>query len=243
MDNDNNKWKDSYDTHWGGEGGESMRTLDWYFDFVSPYAYLQLAAFPTLPDGVEVRRKPVLLGALLNRVGTLGPAEIPGKREFTYRQVLWLADRHRVPIRLPPRHPFNPLSVLRLAIALEASPAIVRRIFDFIWAEGRDPSDPSEFDALAQALEVSGAQSLIADPAVKARLRRNTDEAIAAGAWGVPTFVVDDLCFWGFDAGDMLLDHLADPSRFSTGEYSRIASLPATIRNAGGPARNARPAP
>ncbi len=211
-----------------------MQTLDWYFDFVSPYAYLQHAAFPALPDGVEVRRKPVLLAALLNRAGTLGPAEIPGKREFAYRQVLWLADRHRVPIRLPPRHPFNPLSVLRLAVALEASPAVVRRIFDFIWAEGRDPSDPTEFDALAQALQVVDAQSLIADPAVKARLRRNTDEAIAAGAWGVPTFVVDRLCFWGFDAGDMLLDHLAVPSRFSTGEYARIASLPAIVRNARG---------
>ena len=208
-----------------------MQTLDWYFDFVSPYAYLQHAVFPALPDGVEARRKPVLFGALLNRVGTLGPAEIPGKREFTYRQVLWLADRHRVPIRLPPRHPFNPLSALRLAVALEASPGVVRRIFEFIWAEGRDPSDLTEFDALAQALDIVDARPLIADPAVKARLRRNTDEAIAAGAWGVPTFVVDGLCFWGFDAGDMLLDHLSAPSRFSTGEYARIASLPALARN------------
>jgi len=208
-----------------------MQTLDWYFDFVSPYAYLQHAVFPALPEGADVRRKPVLFGALLNRVGTLGPAEIPGKREFTYRQVLWLADRHRVPIRLPPRHPFNPLSALRLAVALDASPGVVRRIFEFIWAEGRDPSDLTEFDALAKALEVVDARSLIADPAVKARLRRNTDEAIAAGAWGVPTFVVDGLCFWGFDAGDMLLDHLSAPSRFSTGEYARIASLPALARN------------
>jgi 2-hydroxychromene-2-carboxylate isomerase len=108
----------------------------------------------------------------------------------------------------------------------------VRRIFEFIWAEGRDPSDLTEFDALAQALDVVDARSLIADPAVKARLRRNTDEAIAAGAWGVPTFVVDGICFWGFDAGDMLLDHLSAPSRVSTGEYARIASLPALARNA-----------
>ena len=207
-----------------------MRTLDWYFDFISPYAYLQCAVFPAVPDGVEVRRRPVLLAALLDRTGTPGPAEVPGRREFTYRQVLWLAERHGVPIRLPPRHPFNPLSVLRLAIALDASPNIVRRIFDFIWAEGRDPSDPSEFEALAQALKVPDARSLIADPAVKARLRHNTEEAAAAGVWGVPTFVVDELCFWGFDAGEMLLDHLARPSRFATGEYARIASLPAIVR-------------
>jgi 2-hydroxychromene-2-carboxylate isomerase len=207
-----------------------MQALDWYFDFVSPYAYLQCAVFPALPDGVEVRRKPVLLAAVLDRAGTLGPAEIAGKREFTYRQVLWLAERHGVPIRLPPRHPFNPLSVLRLAIALDSPAAAVRRIFDFIWGEGRDPSDAAEFAALAQSLGVSDAQSLIADPAVKERLRRNSAEAVAAGVWGVPTFVADGLCFWGFDAGQMLLDHLAAPSRFSSGEYARIASLPTIVR-------------
>ena len=207
-----------------------MRTLDWYFDFISPYAYLQSAAFPVLPDDIEVRRRPVLLAALLNQAGTLGPAEVPGKREFTYRQVLWLAERRGVPLRLPPRHPFNPLSVLRLAIALDASPAVVRRIFDFIWAEGRDPSDPAEFAALGRTLNVPDAPALIGDPALKARLRDNTGQAIAAGAWGVPTFVVDDLCFWGYDASEMLLDYLAAPSRFSSGEYARIASLPAIVR-------------
>ena len=207
-----------------------MRTLDWYFDFISPYAYLQCARFPVLPAGIEVRRKPVLLSALLDHAGTLGPAEIPGKREFTYRQVLWLARRNGVPLRLPARHPFNPLSALRLAIAVGASPEIVRRIFDFIWAEGRDPSDPTEFAALADALEIEAAEARIADPLVKARLKSNTDEAIAAGVWGVPTFVVDGRCFWGFDAGDMLLDYLADPSRFSTAEHARMAHLPGIVR-------------
>jgi 2-hydroxychromene-2-carboxylate isomerase len=208
----------------------SMRTLDWYFDFISPYAYLQCARFPALPAGVDVRPKPVLLSALLDRAGTRGPAEIPGKREFTYRQVLWLAQRSGLPLRFPERHPFNPLSALRLAVALGASPEIVRRIFDFIWAEGRDPSNPTELAALADALEVAAPEARLADPMVKARLRSNTDEAIAAGLWGVPTFVVDGRCFWGFDSGDMLLDYLSDPSRFSTAEHARIAGLPGIVR-------------
>lgn len=161
-----------------------MRTLDWYYDFISPYSYLQCATFPALPAGVQVRLKPVLFGALLDQAGTLGPAEIPGKREHTYRQTLWLAHRHGVPMRLPPRHPFNPLSVLRLAIAVDAPLATVRRIFDFIWAEGRDPSDPAEFTALASCLGVADAGTRIADPSVKALLKSNTDEAIAAGVWG-----------------------------------------------------------
>jgi 2-hydroxychromene-2-carboxylate isomerase len=212
------------------EQRSSMRVLDWYFDFVSPFAYLQCAVFPKLPEAVVVRQKPVLLAALLNHRGTLGPAEIPGKREFTYRQVLWLAQRHGVALRLPPRHPFDPLAVLRLAVALDASPEIVRRIFDFIWAEGRDPSDPAELAALGAELGVADPQAVVADPKVKARLRGNTDEAIATGVWGVPTFVADGLCFWGFDAADMLLAHLEDPSRFSTGAYARVAGLSGVVR-------------
>lgn len=207
-----------------------MRALDWYYDFISPYSYLQCATFPALPAGVQVRLKPVLFGALLDQAGTLGPAEIPGKREHTYRQTLWLAQRHGVPMRLPPRHPFNPLSVLRLAVALDAPLATVRRIFDFIWAEGRDPSDPSEFATLANSLGVADAGARIADQSVKARLKSNTDEAIAAGVWGVPTFAIDGFCFWGFDSGQMMLDYLTDPSAFTSGEHARIAGLPSGIR-------------
>jgi 2-hydroxychromene-2-carboxylate isomerase len=207
-----------------------MRTLDWYFDFISPYAYLQCATFPALPVDIQVCLKPVLLGALLDQAGTLGPAEIPGKREHTYRQTLWLAQRHGVPMRLPPRHPFNPLPVLRLAIALEAPLVTVRRIFDFIWAQGRDPSEPAEFAALAGALGIADAGARIADPSVKARLKSNTDEAIAAGVWGVPTFAIDGLCFWGFDSSQMMLDYLGNPSAFKSGEQARIASLPSGIR-------------
>ena len=207
-----------------------MRMLDWYYDFISPYCYLQCTMFPALPTGAQVRLKPVLFGALLDHAGTLGPAEIPGKREHTYRQTLWLARRHGVPMRLPPRHPFNPLSVLRLAVALDAPLAIVRRIFDFIWAEGRDPSDPSEFAALADALGVEDAGARIADQSVKARLKSNTDEAIAAGVWGVPTFAIDGFCFWGFDSGQMMLDYLTDASTFTSDEHARIAVLPSGIR-------------
>lgn len=207
-----------------------MRTLDWYYDFISPYAYLQCATFPALPAGVQLRLKPVLFGALLDQAGTLGPAEIPGKREHTYRQTLWLAQRHGVPMRLPPRHPFNPLSVLRLAVALEAPLATVRRIFDFIWAEGRDPSEPAEFAALANSLGVGDAGARIADPLVKARLKSNTDEAIAAGVWGVPTFAIDGFCFWGFDSGQMMLDYLGNSSAFKSGEHARVAGLPSGMR-------------
>ncbi|HEX7810890.1 MAG TPA: 2-hydroxychromene-2-carboxylate isomerase [Burkholderiales bacterium] len=205
-------------------------TLDWYFDFISPYAYLQSVKFPQLPAGTQLRVKPVLFGALLDKSGTLGPAEIPGKREFTFRQALWLAGRHGVKLKMPPRHPFNPLPVLRLAVAIDAPLDKVKRIFEFIWAQGRDPSDPAEFAALAAEMGVDDAEARVADPQAKAKLKSNTDEAIAAGVWGVPTFVADGFCFWGFDSGAMLLDYLANPAMFSGPEYARIDSLPSGIQ-------------
>jgi len=205
------------------------KTLDWYFDFISPYAYLQCMRFPALPAGTQLRIKPVVFGALLDNAGTLGPAEIAGKREFTFRQVLWLARRNGVPLDPPPRHPFNPLPALRLAVALGPSMEIVRRIFAFIWAEGRDASDPAEFARLSAALGVNDAEARIGDPAVKNRLKANTDEAIAARVWGVPTFVVDGICFWGFDSGAMLLDYLADPASLTGPVFDRAMHLPPGI--------------
>ena len=207
-----------------------MKTLDWYFDFISPYAYLQCMRFPALPPGNQVRIKPVLFGALLDHLGTLGPAEIPGKREHTFRQVMWLARRNGVKLNAPPRHPFNPLPALRLAIALGSQMDSIRKIYEFIWAEGRDASDPAEFARLADSLGVSNVEARIGEPAVKAKLKANTDEAIAAGAWGVPTIVVDGICIWGFDSGAMLLDYLADPSIITGPEFDRAMNLPSGIQ-------------
>jgi 2-hydroxychromene-2-carboxylate isomerase len=206
-----------------------MRAVDWYFDFISPYAYLQCERFPELPPDVRLNIKPVLFGALLEKAGTLGPAEIPVKRTFTYRQGLWLAERHGVPMKLPARHPFNPLPALRLAIALGSEMAAVRKIFAFIWGQGRDTSDPAELKVLATSLGVHDAESRIASEEVKTQLRKNTEQALAAGVWGVPSFVADGECFWGFDAGPMLLDYLAEPGKFSSGEYARAQSLPVGI--------------
>src|SRR5207249_4672726 len=93
--------------------------MDWYFDFISPYSYLQLEQMPRWPEGVVLVAKPILFAALLDHWGQKGPAEIPVKRAFTYSQVQWLGDRAGIPFRFPPRHPFNPVSVLRLAVALD----------------------------------------------------------------------------------------------------------------------------
>ena len=203
-----------------------MPAADWYFDFVSPYAYLQLAQFDRLPPALEITRRPVLFAGLLGHWKHRGPAEIPAKRVHTYRWCHWYAARQGIPFRMPPRHPFNPLRLLRLALARDGDAALVRALFDAVWAEGRDLSLEDEWQALTDRLGIAGADDLIAAPAVKAALRHGTEEAAERGVFGVPTFAAGGELFWGLDATELFVDYLNDPARFRSGEYARIADLP-----------------
>jgi 2-hydroxychromene-2-carboxylate isomerase len=188
-----------------------MKTADWYFDFISPYAYLQATRLRTLSDQVEIRAKPVLFAGLLNHHGQLGPAEIEPKRQFIFRQALWLAKREGIVMKLPSEHPFNPLPPLRLALAMNCEVDAIQTIFNFIWREGRNIGDASEWKSLTEAIGLSDADEKLAEPAIKNALRSNTDEAITRGVFGVPTLIVDDELFWGHDATDFLLDYLHQP--------------------------------
>ena len=166
-----------------------MKHITCYLDFISPYAYL---AFETLPQALQglsyrVSYKPILLAALLKHHGQLGPAEIPGKREWTYRQVLWLAHLHGVELQLPSSHPFNPLGLLRLAVACGrdglANRYVCETIFRHVWRGGADAADAQRLQELNRQLAPPHDP---ASEAVKAQLKANTDEAIAAGVFGVP---------------------------------------------------------
>ena len=205
-----------------------MRSLVWYFDFISPFAFLQWRRLGELPGEARVTLRPVLFAGLLEHSGGLGPAEIPAKRAFTYRYVQWVAEREGIALRWPEAHPFNPLPALRLAVALDARRDAVGRIFEYLWCES-GALEGEAFEALARSLGVDDVARAVGAPEVKARLRANTEEAIASGVFGVPTFVDGELLFWGVDATEMVLDHLHDPQRFSSGEYARIARLPVGV--------------
>jgi 2-hydroxychromene-2-carboxylate isomerase len=203
---------------------EPSPPLRWYFDVVSPFAYLHWRKVQALAARREVALVPVLLAAILTARGQKGPAEIPGKREFTYRHVLWQARREGVPLRFPPTHPFNPVAALRACIAAGGTPAAVDAVFDWIWAQGRAGDS---VEALAPLLPRLGvAASALADDAVKAALRANTDAALVAGVFGVPTLQVGESLFWGNDAHAFALALLDDPTLFDDGEMQRLAQLP-----------------
>lgn len=189
-----------------------MKRIDFYLDFISPYAYLAFEQLPQALQGLsyQVCYRPILFAALLKHHGQLGPAEIAPKRDWTYRQVAWLAAQQGVALQLPAAHPFNPLALLRLAWACASHGApnryVVETIFRHVWRGGQAADDGARLAALSATL----APAL--DPAsddVKRALREATDQAIAAGVFGVPSFVVDGRVFWGLDALLMLRAQLA----------------------------------
>lgn len=213
-----------------------LKNITCYLDFISPYAYL---AFELLPEALRdisysLSYQPVLFGALLKHHGQLGPAEIGAKRDWTYRQVLWLARSRGIPLQMPASHPFNPLPLLRLALACssEVEPAAPNRyvcetIFRHVWRGGAEATDPARLQALSDALTPS--RDVKGDE-VKAQLQRNTDEAIAQGAFGVPAFVVDGRVFWGLDSLPMLRAYLLGDAWFDGPDWQAGASVEVGIR-------------
>jgi 2-hydroxychromene-2-carboxylate isomerase len=203
-----------------------MKTITFHLDFISPYAYLAFERLPATLQGCEVRvdYRPLLFAGLLKHHGQLGPAEIPAKRDWTYRQVQWLAHANGIALDLPAAHPFNPLALLRLALATvsEGDPSreTCAAIFAHVWRGGLDAADPQRIAELAQRLRP------VRDPAggeVKVELGRNTDDAIRQSIFGVPTFVIDDRQFWGFDSLPMLRAWLDGDAWFGSGAWEAPA--------------------
>ena len=205
-----------------------MKHITFYFDFISPYAYL---AFERLPEALKglsysVEYRPVLFAAFLKQHGQLGPAEIAPKRDWTYRQVLWLAQAHGIPLDMPAAHPFNPLALLRLAVACGTDGAVNRfvceTLFRHAWRGGADAADPARLKTLQQDLlparDTAGEE-------VKAELKANTEAALARGLFGVPTCAVDGKLFWGFDALPMLRAYLEADPWFASGAWDSAAAV------------------
>lgn len=205
-----------------------MKHITFHLDFISPYAYLAFEKLPEAMMGLSyaVSYKPVLLGALLRHHGQLGPAEVPPKRDWTYRHVRWLGHQHQIELAMPTQHPFNPLPLLRLAIACagagDPNRYVCETLLRHVWRGGADALDTVRLQRLREQL----APTL--DPAsdgVKARLRQNTDEALALGVFGVPAFSVDDKLFWGLDALPMLRAYLTADAWFDGPAWDLTVAL------------------
>jgi 2-hydroxychromene-2-carboxylate isomerase len=195
----------------------------WYFDFISPYAYLGLHALRRLPDATPLEYRPILFAGLLKHWGQKGPAEIAPKRKWTYRSCMWLARQAQVPFRMPAAHPFNSLPFLRLALAAGRTRLAVETIFHELWTTGANPADPLAIERLAKRLAVP--LQRLDDARVKQELRNDTERAAQSGIFGVPSLAIGDEIFWGGDAVDFAAAYLRNPDVLDA-EMLRADRLP-----------------
>jgi 2-hydroxychromene-2-carboxylate isomerase len=211
-----------------------MKQLRFSFDPISPYAYLAFERLPQVLEGLSysVRYEPVLLAGLLQHWGQKGPAEIAPKRDWTYRQVLWLAHRLEVPLQMPAAHPFNPLALLRLLLATAPAGRTPNRhaceqVLRHVWLGGEDAGDAARIAALTQRL---APQRDPAGPEVKDELRAATADAAARGLFGVPTIEVDGRLFWGLDGLELLAAYLRGDAWFAGPEWEAAAKVPPGVQ-------------
>jgi 2-hydroxychromene-2-carboxylate isomerase len=209
-----------------------MKHITFYLDFISPYAWLAFEEMPQALMGLSysVTYKPLLFAAMLKHHGQLGPAEIPAKRDWTYRQVQWLAHSKGLALDMPAAHPFNPLGLLRLALATDAKGQpnryVCETLFKHVWVGGADAADPTRLTAITQQLAPKRDPS---DDSVKAQLRAHSDEAIGAGVFGVPAFEVDGKVFWGLDGLPMLRAYLEGDTWFDGAFWNAARDVPAGV--------------
>ncbi|MFO1327371.1 MAG: 2-hydroxychromene-2-carboxylate isomerase [Rubrivivax sp.] len=197
-----------------------MKPLVFWLDFISPFAYL---AFEQLPQALQgcsyaVEYRPVLFGALLQHHAHKGPAEIEPKRAWTFRHVHWLAHQQGVPMDTPLRHPFNPIALLRLAVACGPNRRVCEAIFRHVWRGGADAADPARLAVLREQLAPARDPE---SPEVKAELRAFTDDALAQGVFGVPSVGLDGRVFWGLDALPMVAGALRGDPWFDGPDWDR----------------------
>lgn len=224
-----------------------MKQITFYLDFISPYAYLAFRRLPEALEGLsyEVRYQPVLLAGLLSHFGQKGPAEIEPKRAWTFRHVAWLAHQHGVPLQVPAVHPFNPLALLRLALAAAKPGAtpnrwVCEQIFRHVWdGQGADANTPQRLAALTARVADSMQQrgGVLADPQgdpVKQALKAATAKAVDLGVFGVPHFELDGRLYFGLEALPLMAAALRGDAWFAGPDWDAAGlARPAVRRQPG----------
>jgi 2-hydroxychromene-2-carboxylate isomerase len=207
-----------------------MKTVDFYFDYLSPFSYLASLRVREVCSAVNaaVVFRPVLFPALLNHWGQRGPAEIPPKSVHTFKECLRYALARGIQFRAPKLHPFNPLLALRANWAAgseEERQRVTGALYSLGWADGGDLSSRDEISAAltAAALPASELLERAQSDAIKQRLRAETDSAIARGVFGIPTMFVGEELFWGLSQLDNLTLHLTGHDPLSQLDWKEFA--------------------
>lgn len=193
------------------------RAIEFYFDVGSPAAYLAWTQLPAIARaaGWDIEYRPVLLGGVFHATGNRSPTEVPAKAQYMQDDLQRFAARYGVPFRHNPHFPLNTLALMRGALGLQMRAPVrmvpyVDAVMRAIWVEGLDMNDPATVAGVLQAADFDPEQhlALAADPAVKDQLKVVTQEAVARGVFGAPTFFVGQQMFWGQDRLDFVKEAL-----------------------------------
>ena len=191
--------------------------VEYFFDFGSPTSYLAWTQLPGIAAaaGASIVWRPMLLGGVFKASGNASPAAVPAKGRWMAADIERWARRYRVPFRFNPHFPINTLTLMRGATGLQMRrPAELPRYLDVVeramWEASKDLGDPAVLAATlaAAGFDADEFAALVADPEVKARLIATTEEAVARGVFGAPTFFVGDAMFFGQDRLDFVREAL-----------------------------------
>ncbi len=193
------------------------KTLEFFYDFGSPATYLAHTQMPGLVErtGADVRYRPMLLGGVFKATGNQSPIVVPAKGAYMGAHDLpRFARRYRVPFKLPPGFPVNTLALMRGAVVAEeedCAEVYISAMFRALWVEARNLAEPKTVAAVLSAagLDAKVFLTRIGEQAIKDRLKANTEEAVARGAFGAPTFFVGEEMFFGQDRLDFVEEALA----------------------------------
>lgn len=208
-------------------------TVRFYFDYVSPNAYVAWTQLPAIADrhGVAIEPVPVLFAGVLDAHGRLGPAEVPVHMCWMWKNVLRKAALLRIGLNPPAFHPFNPLLALRVSsLPLPAAERgrLIDALFRAVWVQGLHVSDPGVVEEVASSAGLAGAAAVAQaqEAESKARLREQTGDAIARGVFGVPTMLVGEELFWGYDDFPYLELFLAGKDPIDPAEWRKWSAPP-----------------
>ena len=192
-----------------------MATIEFFWDPVSPYTYLASTQLPALAAdcGATLAYRPLLLGGVFQATGNRPPATVVNKGRYMMADLQHWAQFYGVPVTPPENFPANSVRALRAALVadeLGCGDAFALAIMQAYWGQGRDISQPDVLADVARSVGFEPDQALAANdlPEIKAKLKANTEEAVTRGAFGAPSFFVDDVLFWGNDRLDLLRAHL-----------------------------------
>ena len=194
------------------------KDVEFYFDVGSPASYLAATQLPKIcaATGATPIYRPMLLGGVFQATGNASPNEIPVKGRYMFEDLARYAKRYGVPMKMNPHFPINTLLLMRGATAMQLHKpdrflAYVDAVFSAIWVEALDMGDPSVVTAVLQRIGLDGASVMAAvtDPVVKATLKSTTEEAVARGVFGAPTFFVGSTMFFGQDRLEFVREALA----------------------------------